>query len=185
MGKVVFVMAMSLDGFVNDRNGAVGPLYPDFAALDTSDLMKELVEHTGAVLMGRRTFDMAGDPDWYAGNYEFQRPIFVVTDRAPKKAPMQTAELTFTFVTDGLESALNQAKTAAGARQVSVVGGPGLLQQLLRNGWVDELQIGVMPVLLGKGQRLFDGLEDVAIRLEKTRVQETDARTDIWFRIIK
>ena len=59
------------------------------------------------------------------------------------------------------------------------------VQQLLRNGWVDELQIGIMPVLLGKGQRLFDGLEDVEIRLEKTRVQETDARTDIWFRIIK
>jgi len=128
---------------------------------------------------------MAGEPDWHAGTYEFQRLIVVVTDRAPQRAPKQTAELTVTFVTDGMASALNQAKALATDKQVSVVGGPGLAQQLLRNGWVDELQIGIMPVLLGKGQRLSEGLEDLGIRLEKTRAHETGARTDLWLRIVK
>src|SRR5262245_60013666 len=75
MTKVVFAMAMSLDGFVNDEHGSVELLYPDFAALDNSDLMKELIDNTGAVLMGKRIFEMPDDPDWYVGNYEFQRPI--------------------------------------------------------------------------------------------------------------
>src|SRR5262245_41133610 len=98
-------MAMSLDGFVNDEHGSVELLYPDFAALDSSDLMKELVDNTGAVLMGKRTFEMQADSDWYAGNYELQRPIFVVTHQSAAKQPKQTEALTFTFVTDGLESA--------------------------------------------------------------------------------
>jgi dihydrofolate reductase len=185
MAKVTFVVAMSLDGFVSDCNGAIDTLYPDFAALRSSDLMREMVERTGAVLMGRRTFEMAEDPDWYAGNYEFQRPIFVVTDLAPECQPRETAELRFIFVTDGLESALCQAKTAAGDKQVSVVGGPAILQQLLRKGWLDELQVGVMPVLLCQGLRLFDCLQETEVKLEKTRVKETDARTDIWFRVVR
>ena len=90
MTKTVFAMAMSLDGFVNDEHGAVDLLYPDFAALDNSDLMKELIGNTGAVVMGKRTFEMPDDPDWYAGNYEFQRPIFVVTNQPPSKQPKQT-----------------------------------------------------------------------------------------------
>jgi len=83
MTKVVFVMAMSLDGFVNDDHGSVELLYPDFASLDDSDLMKELIDSTGAVLMGKRTFEMPADSDWYAGHYEFQRPIYVVTKQPP------------------------------------------------------------------------------------------------------
>lgn len=97
MSKVIFVMAMSLDGFVNDRHGAVDSLYADFTSLDDSDLMKDMVNETGAVLMGRRSFEMAGDPDWYAGNYEFQRPIFL-SQTGPDKHPNQTSALTFTFV---------------------------------------------------------------------------------------
>jgi dihydrofolate reductase len=106
MTKAVFAMAMSLDGFVNDEHGSVDLLYPDFAVLDNSDLMKELIDNTGAVLMGKQTFEMPDDPDLYAGNYEFQRPIFVVTNQPPSKQPKQTEALRFTFVTDGLESAL-------------------------------------------------------------------------------
>jgi dihydrofolate reductase len=185
MTKVVFVMAMSLDGFVNDEHGSVELLYPDFAALDNSDLMKELIDNTGAVLMGKRTFEMPDDPDWYAGNYEFQRPIFVLTNQPPSKQPKQTEELTFTFVTDGLESALQQAKAAAGNRQVTVVGGPNIMRQLLQQGWLDELQIGIMPVLLGKGLRLFEHFENLEIKLDKIKIQEAGPRTDIWFRVVK
>jgi dihydrofolate reductase len=185
MSKVIFVMAMSLDGFVNDRHGPVDPLYPDFTSLDDIDLMKEMVSETGAVLMARRMFEMAGDPDWYAGNYEFQQPIFVVTNRVPDKHPKQTGALTFTFVTAGLQDALTKARNAAGDKQVTVVGGPNLAHQLLRMELLDELQIGIMPILLGKGLRLFEHLEDIEIRFEKIRTKETGPRTDIWFKPLR
>jgi dihydrofolate reductase len=72
--------------------------------------------------MGRRTFDMAEDPDWYVGNHEFQVPIFVLTHQPPAVAPKQDERLTFTFVTDGVASAVAQAKAAAGERVVGVIG---------------------------------------------------------------
>src|SRR5262249_16801955 len=121
----------------------------------------------------------------YAGHYEFQRPIFVVTNQPPSKQPKQTEVLRFTFVTDGLESALLQAKAAAADRQVTVVGGPSIMCQLLQEGWIDELQIGIMRVLLGKGLRLFEHFENLEIMLEKIKIKEAGARTDIWFRVVK
>src|SRR5437660_12320204 len=97
-------MTISLDGFVADQNGNAGRLYPDLAALRHTAYMKDAIEQTGAVLMGRRTFEM-GDPDSYVGNYEFQVPIFVLTHHPPSVSPKQDERLTFTFVTDGVESA--------------------------------------------------------------------------------
>jgi len=113
MGKVIVGTTMSLDGFMNDRNGSVAKLYPDFAEMLESEMLKEAIRATGAVVMGRHTFDMAEDPDWYADNYEFQVPIFVLTTHPPEKMPRQTEKLTFTFVTDGVERAIMQAKAAA------------------------------------------------------------------------
>ena len=132
--------------------------------------------------MGRRTFEMA-DPDAYVGNYEFQVPIFVLTHTPPHVPPKQDEHLTFTFVTEGVESAAAQAKTAAGEKAVTVVGGPDVIRQLLQAGLVDELRVDVMPVLLGSGLRLLDNdaLEDV--RLEKIGVQEIGARTSFRFRV--
>lgn len=83
MAKVIVGMTLSLDGFVADRNGSADALYPDLAALRDTPYMAGLIAETGAVLMGRRTFDMADDPDWYVGNYEFQVPIFVLTNEPP------------------------------------------------------------------------------------------------------
>ena len=77
LAKVIVGMTISLDGFVADQNGNAGRLYPDLAALRHTAYMKDAIEQTGAVLMGRRTFEM-GDPDSYVGNYEFQVPIFVL-----------------------------------------------------------------------------------------------------------
>jgi hypothetical protein len=88
MAKVVLGMTMSLDGFINDRNGKVEALYPDLATLPETGPLKEAIQNTGAVVMGRHSFDMAEDPDWFAGNYEFQVPIFVLTQYAAR----QTAE---------------------------------------------------------------------------------------------
>lgn len=174
---------MSVDGFARDAGGSVGALYPDLDDLRGTPYMEEAVEETGAVLMGRRTFEM-GDPDSYVGAYEFQVPIFVLTHQPPSTPPKQDEHLTFTFVTEGVESALEQARAAAGERAVQVVGGPDLLRQLLRAGLVDELWVDVMPVLLGGGLRLLGDAELERVELEKIDVREVGARTSLRFRVL-
>ena len=175
-------LTLSLDGYYEDANGSAGALYTDLEALQDSAYMKALQAETGAVLMGRRTYDMAEDPDGYADGYEFQVPLFVLTHQAPEREPKRNENLYFTFVTDGLESAVAQATAAAGDRAVTVVGGADLNRQLLAAGLVDELRIDVMPVLLGSGRRLFD---DVAgTRLEKLGVEEAGGRTSLSFRVV-
>ncbi|MCE8425421.1 MAG: hypothetical protein J5U17_06545 [Candidatus Methanoperedens sp.] len=82
---------------------------------------------------------MAEDPDWFAGNYEYQVPIFVLTDKAPKKHPKETDKLTFTFVTDGIKNAIRQAKAAAGDKNVTIIGRVATVQQVLNAGFADEL----------------------------------------------
>ena len=175
-------MTISLDGFVADQNGSAGRLYPDLAALRHTSYMKDAIAQTGAVLMGRRTFEMA-DPDAYVGNYEFQVPIFVLTHRPPQVAPKQDEHLTFTFVTDGVESAVAKAKAAARDKAVQVVGGASISQQLLDAGLVDELHVDIMPVFLGKGLRSFESSNLEQVRLEKISVQEVGARTSLRFRV--
>jgi dihydrofolate reductase len=182
MSKVIVGMTTSVDGFVADRTGSAARLYPDLAALQGTPYMNAAIEETGAVLMGKRTFEM-GDPDSYVGSYEFQVPIFVLTHEAPKVAPKQDEHLTFTFVTDGVESAVEQATAAAGDRAVQVVGGVSVTQQLLRAGLVDELRLDVMPVLLGAGLRFLDHPDLEHVQLEKVGVQEVGPRTSLAFRV--
>jgi dihydrofolate reductase len=122
MTKVIFGMTLSLDGFINNANGSVALLYPDQQELDQTKLMQESIRTTGAVVMGRKTFAMA-DPDSYADSYEFQVPIFVIAKQAPERNPKENGRITFTFV-DTVEAALQQAKQAAGEKDVAVVGGP-------------------------------------------------------------
>ena len=90
-------------------------------------------------------------------------PIFVLTHTPPAQLPKPDERLTFTFVTDGIESAIRQALAAAGDKDVTVVGGPSTVQQCLQHGLVDVLQIGIMPVLLGDGLRLFEGAPPAAL----------------------
>ena len=183
MATVTTGMTVSLDGFVSDAQGSASLPYTDLEELGGTDYMNAEIDQTGAVVMGRRTFEM-GDPDSYVGNYEFQVPIFVVTHHPPDTAPKQDDHLTFTFVTDGVESAIDQAKTAAGDKVVQVVGGPNVIQQLFRAGLVDELHLDVMPVVLGGGLRLFENVDPERLRLEKLRVQEVGARTILICRVI-
>jgi dihydrofolate reductase len=184
VAKVIVGMTISLDGFVADQNGSAGRLYSDLAALRHTGYMQDAIEQTGAVLMGRRTFEMA-DPDSYVGNYEFQVPIFVLTHHPPGVAPKQDEQMTFTFVTDGVESAVADAKAAARDRAVQVVGGVSIAQQLLDAGLVDELHVDIMPVFLGAGLRSFQSSSLERIRLEKISVQEVGARTSLRFRVIR
>ncbi len=186
MGKVILGMTMSLDGFINDRNGSVGVLYPDLTALREIDPLKESIHKTGAVVMGRNSFAMAEDPDWFAGNYEYQVPIFVLTHQPPKRHPKETDKLSFTFVTDGIESAIEQAKAAARGKDVTIIGGANVAQQCLSAGLVDELHIDIMPILLGDGLRPFERVDTNQIRLERIKVMELPGgRTHMEFRLRK
>jgi len=186
MGKVILGMTMSLDGFINDRDGSVEALYPDLAALRDTEPLSESIRNTGAVVMGRNSYAMADDPDWFAGNYEYQVPIFVLTHTPPQKMPKQTAELTFTFVTDGIQSAIRQAKAAAGKKDVTVIGAANTAQQCLEAGLADELHIDIMTVLLRAGLRTFEDTNAEPIRLERIKVMELPGgRTHLEFRILK
>jgi dihydrofolate reductase len=184
MTRVIVGMTMSLDGFVADQSGSAD-LYPDLASLRGTGYMDDTIEETGAVLMGKRTFEMAADPDWYVGNYEYQVPIFVLTHEPPQVVPKQDEHLTFTFATDGIESAIAQATAAAGDKAVQVVGGVSVAGQLLLAGLVDELRVDVMPVLLGTGLPFFGNSDLARVQLEKTGVQEVGARTSLNFRVKK
>src|SRR6266581_7737112 len=126
--------------------------------------LEESIATTGAVVMGRRTYQM-GEPDSYAQSYEFQVPIFVLTHTVPKPQPKQNARLRFTFVTDGVESAIAQAKKAAGEKNVTIVGGPTIARHCLSLGLIDQL--------------------DRQIELERLRMSEEASITYLHFRVIK
>jgi dihydrofolate reductase len=108
-----------------------------------------------------------------------------VTHERPTVPPKQDERLTFTFVTDGLESAVEQARTAAGDKAVQVVGGVSVIRELLLAGRVDELRVDIMPVMLGTGLRLFDDPSLDDIRLEKIGIQEVGPRTSLEFRVAR
>ena len=186
MAKVILGMTISLDGFINDRNGSVADLYPDLAAWRETQPGKESIQNTGAVVMGRNSYAMSENPDWFAGNYEYQVPIFVLTHEPPKKHPKETEDLTFTFVTDGIETAIRQAQAAAGDKDVNVIGAASTARQSLKAGLADELHVDIMPILLGGGLRVFEDLAIESIQLERIKVMELPGgRTHLEFRIIK
>ncbi len=160
MAKVILGTTISLDGYVNDRNGSVEALYPDLVNWRDTELGKESIQNTGAVVMGRNSYAMAEDPDWFAGNYEYQVPIFVLTHHVPEKKPKETNALTFTFVSDGLESAVRQAEEAAGEKDVNLIGAAHTAQQCLNADLADELHVDIMPVLLCGGLRFFEHIDD-------------------------
>jgi len=172
MGKVILGVTISLDGFAEDKNGSVGPLYPDLEELDASEVQQASIRATGAVVMAWKEYAMAEDPDWYAGNYEYQAPIFVVGDQVPPKHPKETKQLTFTYVTDGAASALRQAQKAAGRKDVTIIGSAAMVRQALETGLVDELHVDIIPVLLEEGFRPFEALRDLPFSL--TRLDSTD-----------
>ncbi|MEU4522887.1 dihydrofolate reductase family protein [Amycolatopsis sp. NPDC024027] len=175
-------MSMSLDGFVADRHGGTARL-SDPAASNGSEWMTDLIRETGAVVLGRRTFAMAEDPDWYVGNYEFQVPIFVVTHTSPATLPAQDEHLTFTFVTDGVASAVEQAKAAAGDKAVKVIGA-SVVRQAVRARLADELHVQLAPVLLGAGLPLFGDPDLDGVALRRLGVREVGSHTELRFAVL-
>ncbi|MCM3612439.1 dihydrofolate reductase family protein [Planococcus sp. MERTA32b] len=180
MTKVVWGMIMSVDGFINDRHGSLDKLYASF---EPNDEINAAMGNTGAVVMGRNSFESTEDTDAYADNYEFQVPLYIMTHHPPARHPKENDKLTITFVTDGIESAIRQAKASAGERDVVVLGA-STGQQALKAGLVDELQIAIAPILLGTGLRFFEHLDDLEIELEKIKTVETGRQVEIWYKVI-
>jgi dihydrofolate reductase len=197
MGKVTFDISMSLDGFITGPNESVDRLHEWLYGLASwrephdleggeanrdSDVLAEAFKATGAFVMGRGLFDVGEEP--WGDNPPFHMHVFVVTHNA-RETLVKEGGTTFTFVIDGVESALNQARAAAGNKDVMVVGGADIIQQLISAGLVDEFQIHLVPVLLGDGIRLFDHLSTGPIELESTRVVASPSVTHLKFRIAK
>ena len=183
MGKVIVGTTMSLDGFINDSNGSLERLYPNLEELGKTEMLQESIKSTGAVVMGRHAFDMAqGD---FTG-YEYQVPIFVLTHHPPQQVTRgQNDQLKITFVIEGVQSAIERAKAAAGEKDVTVVGGAQTAQQLLNARLFDELHIGIVPILLGSGLRFFDNVSIGDVQLEKMDILESPSRIDIKYRVVK
>lgn len=165
MTKLVAGTTISLDGFTADANGSPGALYADFAEMQQSDLMKDSYRRTGAVIMGRKIFDMAEDPDSYAADYEYRTPLIIVTSMPPAKHPAEGNGVSIIFATNGVADAVAQAKQAANSRDVTCVGGAKLILSLLRENLVDELQIDIAPVILGGGLHLFENVDQRNLKL--------------------
>jgi dihydrofolate reductase len=201
---VVFVdVGMSLDGFIAGPNGRAGnPLgdggtrihqwiYP-LAAFQSrmgvsggvtgsdNDVVEAVFARTVAYVMGRHMFN-EGEVGW-PEEAPFHAPVFVVTHQ-PREPWVRPGGTTFIFVTDGFGSALEQARRAAGRRDVRLSGGAGLIQQGLQAGVVDELTIHVAPVLLGAGIPLFDRATALRTRLQQVRATPGSEVTHLTYQI--
>jgi dihydrofolate reductase len=160
-----------------------------------SEVLEETMAAPGAVLMGRRMFGGGDGPwgdsawgeepweGWWGDEPPFHMPVFVVTHHP--REPLVKGETTFTFVTDGIESALEQARDAAGGKDVALGGGASVAQQYLRAGLLDEVQIHLVPVFLGDGVRLFDGLGEADLKLERARVIDSPTVTHLRYRVAR
>ncbi len=204
MGNVVLELSMSLDGFVAGPND--GPdnslgdggerLFRWYSSGDTAlplpgtdmvfqisrasaELLQEEWGKVGAMVAGRRMFDIA--QAWH-GNPPGGEPCFIVTHTVPQE--WVTEGSPFTFVTDGVESAIRQAKQAAGNKNVAV-SSANIAQQCIKAGLLDEIQIDLVPVLLGGGVRLFEHLGAAPIELESIGVIAAPGVTHLKFRIVK
>jgi dihydrofolate reductase len=196
-------MAMSLDGFIAGPNGGPGNplgdggpgLHQWVYELDSwlgrqgmdggrvgqdDDLVKEVFGRTGAFVMGRRMFD-EGEVGW-PDPPPFRAPVFVLTHQS-REPWVRQGGTSFTFVTDGIEHAVAQARAAAGDRDVQVSGGASTVQQALNAGLVGELQLHLAHVLLGDGVRLFEGVDPERLRLEPTRVLGSEQVTHVRYRV--
>ena len=204
MGKVATGLTMSLDGFIAGPND--GPEHPLgeggmrlfdwYSSGDTeyvvpsggmtfevsaqsAEMLRGVFSSMGAIVTGRRTFDITNG---WGGRHPLDVPVFVLTHDPPEGWDYEGSP--FTFVTDGIDSAVEQARRVAGEKAVAV-GAASLAQQCLRAGLLDEVHVDLVPVLLGGGVRFFDNLGGDHIELERTSVIEAPDVTHLTFRVVK
>ena len=213
MSKVRFDISVSLDGFVAGPNqsaenplGVGGEELHDWVVAlkawrephgreggevnASSEVVEEAKANVGAEIMGRGMFGPPdggpwGDdpwPGWWGEDPPFHQPVFVLTHH--EREPLTLSDTTFTFVTDGIESALEQAREAAAGKDVFLGGGAEIINEYLAAGVVDELELHVVPILLGSGSRLFEGVGPET-RLEQLRAVEAPGVAHLKYRVVK
>ena len=215
MTRLTFDISMSLDGYVAGPNATLeeplgeggerlhewvvglaswrephglegGTTGPD------GDVVAETTAAAGAVVMGRRMFSggagpWADDPNadgWWGDDPPFGVPVFILTHHARERVTKEGGT-SFTFVTDGIEAALEQARAAAGERDVMIAGGASVAGQYLAAGLLDELQLHVVPLLLGGGVRLFEGIGPELPELELERSIASPTVTHLRYRVAR
>lgn len=212
MSKVRAHIAVSADGYVagpnqNEENplGEGGGSLHDWAlpleafrkphgmeggeVSASTPVVEEMTANVGAEIMGRGKFGPPGGgpwgddpwPGWWGEDPPFHMPCFVVTHH--ERQPLTLSDTTFTFVTDGIESALDQARQAADGKDVTVGGGAEIINEYLAAGVVDELELHVVPLLIGAGARLFEGVGP-DLKLEQVRSVEAPGVTHLKYRVI-
>jgi dihydrofolate reductase len=210
MSAVTCQISISLDGFVAGPNQSVedpigegGMRLHQWAFATTSwraqqgldggergadsEVVDEVVRGVGAYIMGRKMFGGGEGPwdpawtGWWGEDPPFHAPVFVLTHHAREPLSMDGGT-TFSFVTDGIESALRQARTEAGAQDVAIAGGASTVRQALRAGALDELYLHVVPIILGAGERLLEDIGDPT--LEPVSVVAAPAVTHIKYRVL-
>jgi dihydrofolate reductase len=157
-----------------------------------ADVVEESLAGVGAVIMGRRMFSGGSGPweddpnadGWWGDEPPFRVPVFVLTHHARETATKEGGT-SFAFVTDGIEAALARARTAAGDADVSLAGGASVARQYLEAGLLDELQVHVVPLLLGGGVRLFEGLVAEGVELEQERVIASPTVIHLRYRVMR
>jgi dihydrofolate reductase len=217
MATIRFNLSISLDGYlagpdqsVDDPLGMGGMHLHDWAfslaafrhvhGMDggetnaSSQILEESIANVGAVIMGRNMFGgypgpWGDDPPWtgwWGDDPPYHVPVFVLTHHARQPLVMQGGT-TFHFVTDGIESALGQARAAAGGKDIVIAGGASIAQQYLAAGAIDEVNLSIVPIILGAGERLFDHLGHLGAgpKLEQVRVIAAPGVTHLRYRVIK
>lgn len=204
VGNVIFNMSMSLDGFVAGTHDSItnplgdggDHLFTWYGSGDTAYTMPggdwtfnlsaasaarldQAVKKAGVLVTGRKTFDIAGA---WNGRHPLDVPVVVLTHHPPPE--WMKAGSPFTFVTDGIESAIRQARALAGTKDVEI-GTASTLQQCINAGLLDEIDIDLVPLILGSGVRLFDHLNRLPLRLEQGQVVVGQGVTHIQYRVIQ
>ena len=213
MGKLRCHISISADGFVAGPNqseaeplGEGGEQLHDWVVSlaawrephgkqggevnESTPIMEESLENVGAGVMGRNMFGPPGGGDWGDGEWKgwwgdeppFHYDVFIVTHH-PREPVEMEGGTTFSFVTDGIETALQRAKESAGGQDVMLSGGAEIINQYLAAGLLDELDLHVVPVLLGGGARLFEDLGDAEVALEQVRAVDAPGVTHVKYRV--
>ena len=213
MPKLRFSISMSLDGFIAGPNQSVqNPLGEGGEQLHewaleleawrkahgreggvvnaSTEVMEGSLKNIGATMMGRNMFGGEGpwgdDPweGWWGDDPPFHTPVYVLTSHS-REPLAKEGGTTFFFVTEGIESAYEQAREAAGGKDVHLAGGANVAQQYLKARLIDEMMIHLVPVLLGDGERLFDNLAGDTVELESTSAVEAPGVTHTTYRVVK
>jgi dihydrofolate reductase len=186
MGKVMFGLSMSLDGFIADKNDDPSEVFAwmGSAMEQFHEIAGDALNENGAVIMGHRSFDQIySDQGWvFPDGTAPDWPVIVL--QSQPRAPEKQGKTQFYFVTDGIQSAIARAQELAGEKTVALHGASAV-QQALKAGLLDEINLSIANVLLGEGVRLFDHLGPTPIHLEHIRTLESPGATHLSFRVAK